>query len=103
MKIRCVWEHNGSDSLLYSDNYIGAFTRGETKDIALSKMEDEIKSYLKWKKDVVPETFEIEIVQEKLSELDICDADSDVLFDTEKGKLDLSEYQDGPMSRFSTS
>ena len=94
MKIRCVWEHNGSDSLLYSDNYIGAFTRGATKDIALSKMADEIKSYLNWKKDLAPETFEIEIVQEKLSELNIYDADSDVLFDTEKGKLDPIEYQE---------
>ena len=71
MKIRCVWEHNGSDSLLYSDNYIGAFTRGATKDIALSKMTDEIKSYLNWKKDLEPETFEIEIVQEKSSGLNI--------------------------------
>lgn len=30
MKIKCVWEHNGNDSLLYSNNFIGAFTRGET-------------------------------------------------------------------------
>lgn len=94
MKIRCVWEHNGSDSLLYSDNYVGAFTRGETKDIALSKMTGEIKSYLHWKNDLTPETFEIEIVQEKHSELNIGDADSDVLFDTEKGEIDLIEYQE---------
>lgn len=38
MKIRCVWEHNGNDSILYSDNYVGAFTRGESKDIAMRKM-----------------------------------------------------------------
>lgn len=79
---------------MYSDNYIGAFTRGETKDIALSKMADEIKSYLHWKNDSEPETFEMEIVQEKRSELNICDADSDVLFDTEKGKIDFLEYQE---------
>lgn len=94
MKIRCVWEHNGNDSLLYSDNYIGAYTRGATKDIALSKMADEIRSYLNWKKDFVPEAFEMEIVQEKLSELNICDADSDILFDTEKGKMDPIAYQE---------
>ena len=94
MKIRCVWEHNGNDSLLYSDNYIGAFTRGATKDIALSKMTDEIKSYLHWKNDLIPETFEIEIVQEKHSELNIGDADSDVIFDTEKGEIDLVEYHE---------
>lgn len=37
MKIRCVWEHNGSDTLLYADNLIGAFTRGAAKEIALEK------------------------------------------------------------------
>ena len=94
MKIHCVWEHNGNDSLLYASNYIGAFTRGKTKDIALSKMSDEVRSYLHWRNGQIPESFEIEIVQEKLSELNICDADSDVLFEAEKGKLDLTEYQE---------
>ena len=28
MKIRCVWEHNGGDSLLHAENFPGAFTRG---------------------------------------------------------------------------
>ena len=27
LKIKCVWEHNGNDSLIYSGNLIGAFTR----------------------------------------------------------------------------
>jgi hypothetical protein len=29
MKVRCVWEHNGNDSILYADNFTGAFVRGE--------------------------------------------------------------------------
>ena len=93
MKIRCVWEHNGDDSILYSDNYIGAFTRGQTKDIALGKMADEVRSYLHWINGPEPERFETEIVQEKESELNVSDADSDVLFETEKGVLDLAEYE----------
>jgi len=44
MKIRCVWEHNGEDTLLYSDNFPGAFTRGQSMTIALSKMQQEIKA-----------------------------------------------------------
>ena len=28
VKIRCVWEHNGGDSLLYAVDLIGAYTRG---------------------------------------------------------------------------
>ena len=53
MKIRCVWEHNGDDSILYADNFVGAYTRGESKDIALQKMKREVMSYLKWKGEVV--------------------------------------------------
>ena len=28
--MRCVWEHNGNDTLLYSVDYIGAYTRGSS-------------------------------------------------------------------------
>ena len=94
MKIRCVWEHNGEDSIIYSDNFIGAFTRGQTKDIALGKMADEIRSYLHWRTGSAPESLEAEIVQEKISELNISDADSDVLFETEKGALGPAEYEE---------
>lgn len=93
MKIRCIWEHNGNDSIIYSENYIGAFTRGNSKDIALNKMADEVAAYLKWCGDFVAETFETEIIQEKSSELNICDADSDVLFETEKKELSVAEYE----------
>lgn len=94
MKIRCVWEHNGNDSILYADNFIGAFTRGASKDLALRKMPSEIKSYLMWKDDRLPASFEPEIIQEKRSELTISDADSDVLFDEERKELSISEYVD---------
>ncbi|MCH5270038.1 MAG: hypothetical protein J1E83_04755 [Lachnospiraceae bacterium] len=94
MKIRCVWEHNGDDSIIYSDNYIGAFTRGRTKDIALGKMADEVRSYLHWRNGLELDSFETVIVQEKISELNIADADSDVLFEAEKGVLNLAEYEE---------
>ena len=93
MKIRCIWEHNGSDSLIYSDNYIGAFTRGKSREIALNKMANEITAYLKWCGEAVAESLETEVIQEKVSELNICDADSDVLFETEKKELSLAEYE----------
>jgi len=92
MKIKCIWEHNGNDTLLYSDNYIGAFTRGESKEIAMRKMEKEIEAYLRWTNEMMPRFFELEIIQEKVSKLDICDGDSDVLFESEKWELALEEY-----------
>lgn len=94
MKIQCVWEHNGNDSILYSDNFVGAFTRGATKESAIQKMHSEIISYLKWKGEIVPDSFDPVIVQEKESELTISDADTNVLFDKEKKPLSNSEYEE---------
>ena len=94
MKIRCVWEHNGDDSILYADNFVGAYTRGESKDIALQKMAGEIVSYLKWKGEAVPDALEVMIVQEKASGLMISDADSDVLFEEERKPLSGAEYEE---------
>lgn len=93
MKIKCVWEHNGNDTLLYSSNFIGAFTRGESKEIALSKMQSEVEAYLRWKEEALEELGEVSIEQEKASSIDVCDADSDVIFEEEKKPLTMEEYQ----------
>ncbi|MDE6767593.1 MAG: hypothetical protein K2J35_05315, partial [Eubacterium sp.] len=92
MIVRCVWEHNGDDTLLYAQDYCGAFARGETKETALSKMPAEIISYLKWCNKPVSEIIVPEIVQEFSSNLIIADADTDVIFDTEKLLLTADKY-----------
>lgn len=94
MKIHCVWEHNGNDSILYAANFVGAYTRGESKEIALQKMAKEIASYQEWKEKAVPDSLETMIVQEKASGLAISDADSDVLFEEEKKPLSRTEYEE---------
>ena len=94
MKIRCVWEHHGNDTLLYSDNFVGAFTRGASREEALEKMPSEIRSYLRWKNAEIPTALETELVQEKESDLEISDADSDVLFEEERRSLSVQEYQE---------
>ena len=93
MTINCVWEHNGNDTLLYAIDYIGAYTRGESLEIAKAKMPDEIASYLKWLGEDAFENIEIIIAQEKVSDLAIKDADSDVLFENEKVPLPVEEYE----------
>lgn len=92
MKNRCVWEHNGNDSLIYSVDYVGAFTRGENKEKALRKMQGEIASYLNWTGKITEEMTDTIIVQEKGSDLQIADADSDVIFEAEKEPLSKEEY-----------
>lgn len=92
MRIECVWEHNGDDTLLYAGNLPGAYARGESLEAARGKMEREAVSYLRWAGKPTPEAFDLELVQEKVSGLEIRDADSDVLFDSEKGPLSMEEY-----------
>lgn len=94
MKLSCVWEHHGEDSLLYSAQYAGAFTRGRSRQEALQKMPSELRSYLAWKGEKTSDALEPEIIQEKPSELTISDADSDVLFDGERKPLTLAEYEE---------
>ena len=92
MRIECVWEHHGHDSLLYAASFPGAFTRGPSKEAAMGKMPVEISAFLRWRGIDVPDAFQVEIVQEKSSALTIADADSDVLFDGEREALSLEEY-----------
>jgi len=91
--VSCVWEHNGNDTLLYSTDYVGAYARGEHLEVAMAKMPQEIASYCKWCGKDIGNDIEIVIVQEKQSDLAIRDADSDVLFESEKAPLSMEEYQ----------
>ena len=91
--IKCVWEHKGNDTLIYAVDYIGAYTRGESLSVAMAKMPEEIASYLKWCGENSSDNFEIIITQEKTSDLAIKDADSDVLFESEKTPLTEDEYE----------
>lgn len=94
MEINCVWEHNGNDTLLYAVGYVGAYTRGESLEIAKTKMPREIRSYCKWLGIDTADEMEIVITGEKCSELTVCDADSDVLFDREQAPLTIEEYDE---------
>lgn len=93
MIINCVWEHNGNDTLLYATNYIGAYTRGASLEIAKAKMPQEIVCYCNWLGIEPDEKTDVVIVGEKQSTLAICDADSDVLFESERAPLTMDEYE----------
>lgn len=92
--MRCVWEHNGSDSLLCAVDYIGAYARGESLQAAAAKMQKEIEDYSAWKGQTISHATDIEIIQDKSSDLNIADADSDVLFDSETAPLSREEYEE---------
>ncbi len=92
--MRCVWEHNVDDTLLYSLDCIGAFTRGQTLAIAMEKMEQELASYRKWSGRAASSGEAVIVVQQKESKLNIRDADSDVIFDAECDDLSMKEYRE---------
>ena len=94
MKINCVWEHNGDDSLVYIVDYPGAFTRGVSREAAVEKIPAEINAYFRWQGRPVLQSVDVIISQEKESDLAICDADSDVLFNEEHPTLTRDEYEE---------
>ena len=93
LEIQCVWEHNGEDSLLYAADLPGAYARGRSQEETLQKMQQELPQFLRWTGSVVPpEDLTPVIVQEKASALCIADADSDVLFESERLPLTAEDY-----------
>lgn len=92
MKIECVWEHNGNDTLLYAANLPGVYARGSSLEIAMGKMLPDVRSYLSWAGQPIPNNVTFEIVQDAVCDLNIADADSDVLFDFERKPLSFDEY-----------
>ena len=92
MPTPCILEHNGGDSLLFAAEFVGAYARGASREEALRKMPGEIRSYISWSGGALREPIECEIVQEKASALTVSDADSDVIFDSERGVMTPAEY-----------
>ena len=60
----------------------------------MSKMSAEIEAYSLWRDQESGQEIDIEIVQEKDCDLQVADADSDILFDTEKVPLTQEEYEE---------
>ena len=92
--MKCVWEHNGNDTLLYSVDHIGAYTRGCNLESAISKMNAEIEAYCLWRGHKNNHETNVEIIQEKESTLQIADADSDILLDSERKPFTNEEYEE---------
>lgn len=92
MENRVIVEFNKGGYLLYSETFPGAYTRSSSLEEAMSKLPDEIKKYCIWASVEMNNDVESLIIQEKHSNLKISDADSEVMFDTEKNPLTIEEY-----------
>ena len=94
MLIKAVCEYNDEGCLVYAENFPGAFVRGRNYENAVAKFPKEIESFLDWANGEakIDSPIEIELVQKKKSDLKICDADSDIIFDSERESFTKEEY-----------
>lgn len=93
MLVKAVCEYNDDGCLVYAENFPGAFVRGRNYENAAAKFPAEIESWLLWANGETPEEpIEVELIQKKESDLRVCDADSDILFDSEREPLTKEEY-----------
>ena len=90
--LRCVWEHRGEDTLLWAVDHPGAFARGADLAEAVEKLPRDLRDWSEWTGWEVPEFCGVEIVGEKAGDLNVADADSDVLMDAERTPLTWEEY-----------
>jgi hypothetical protein len=95
IKNNIVVEYNDEGNLIHSESFPGAYTRGRELEEALSKLPSEIKRYCKWAGINYSETDLVEsvIVQSKKSDLQINEADSDVIFLSEQTPYSEQEYE----------
>jgi light-regulated signal transduction histidine kinase (bacteriophytochrome) len=95
MIVKAVCEYNEKGCLVYAENFPGAFVRGRNYENAIAKFPKEIESWLDWANGEakIESPIEIELVQKKERELNVSDADSDIIFDSEREPLTKEEYQ----------
>ena len=91
--VRCVWEHRGADTILWAEDYPGAFARGASLEEALNKLPGDLADWADWTGGAAPEFCALRIVGDVESGLDVKDADSDVLMAKEKTPLQWDEYE----------
>ena len=91
--VDCGWEHRGGDTILWAVDHAGAFARGASLEEAMQKLPQDLADWAQWTGGTAPEFCNIRITGERVSTLDVRDADSDVLMDKEKMPLTWGEYE----------
>jgi hypothetical protein len=93
LEILAIDEYNSGGHLVWAQQFLGAFVRGRTRQEAIDKFDGEMRQYLRWLGQQADGTCTVRIVQEKVSTLEISDADSDILFDSEAAPMTMDQYE----------
>ena len=93
--IEVIAEYNEKGAMLWADSYPGAYSRGETVSMALEKFPKALSEYAEWAHGApLPHLAESDFVVTHAYQTDlrVDDADSDVLFPSERLPMDMTEY-----------
>lgn len=93
--IEVIAEYNDKGAMLWADAYPGAYSRGETVAMALEKFPKALSEYAEWAHGApMPNLAESDFVVTHAYQTDlrVDDADSDVLFPSERLPMDMTEY-----------
>lgn len=94
-QIDVIIEYNDNGFLVWADNYPGAFSRGATRALAFHKLPAEVSAYAYWatgKSIPALNRDAINVLHESRTCLAVEDADSDVLFPSERLPMSMAEY-----------
>jgi len=91
--MKAALEYNDKGCLLWSLDCPGAFARGRNREEAAAKLPDDVAAFCRWSGWKLPGGA-VEITEEKHQpELKVEDADSDILFESERQPLTREEYE----------
>lgn len=92
--IEVIAEYNEKGAMLWADAYPGAYSRGETVAKALEKFPKALSEYTAWAHGAPLTLAESDFVVTHAyqTSLRVDDADSDVLFPSERLPMDMTEY-----------
>lgn len=91
--MKAALEYSDHGCLLWSLDCPGAFARGETREEAIAKLPADVEVFCRWAGWSLPDGG-VEIVEEKYQpEMKVEDADSDMLFESERRPLSQEEYE----------
>lgn len=94
-QIDVIVEYNEQGYLVWANDYAGLAVRGETLELALNKLPAAVAQYSYWANGKGVTNLhrnDLHIIQEHKSTLSVHDADSDVLFRSERLNMDMAEY-----------
>jgi len=91
--ISIAFETNGKGYIGFIAELPGAFIRGRTEEDALSKVDREIKSYMRWLGIKPKWNYNIIVAQRHWSSLMVEDADCEILIDVDKETMTEEEFK----------